>query len=221
MGERPSRCTVWTGRISRTTLPAPVELVGFSRPAKLKDIGCSRRLSMLLSPSPGHRGALSASVTTVIATPQDLSVSAPRLGDHAAQPGVGDGHHLHSDGPRLHLSGSWFGGTAGFWHGGCRSRCVSCSRRSKTAWLITLSPRVWLPGAHRVLIQIHRSRKRWCFGHGAEGRRVRTHSCEGCRTRPQHPRANRIAGHLWVASNQCLDRHGHSCRSNRRALSPI
>ena len=32
---------------------------------------------------------------------QDLSVSAARLGDHAAQPGVGDGHHLHSDGPRL------------------------------------------------------------------------------------------------------------------------
>ena len=27
-------------------------------------------------------------------------------GDHAAQPGVGDGHHLHPDGPRLRLSGS-------------------------------------------------------------------------------------------------------------------
>jgi hypothetical protein len=54
----------------------------------------------------GDRGALSPSANDEArARSQDLSVSAARLGDHAAQPGVGDGHHLHSDGPRLRLSG--------------------------------------------------------------------------------------------------------------------
>ena len=48
----------------------------------------------------GDRGALSSSANDEArARSQDLSVSAARLGDHAAQPGVGDGHHLHSDGP--------------------------------------------------------------------------------------------------------------------------
>ena len=36
---------------------------------------------------------------------QDLSVSAARLDVDAAQPGVGDGHHLHPDGARLRLPG--------------------------------------------------------------------------------------------------------------------
>lgn len=36
--------------------------------------------------------------------PQDLSVSAARYGDHAAEPGLGDGHHLHPDGAWLRLS---------------------------------------------------------------------------------------------------------------------
>ena len=39
------------------------------------------------------------------ARPQDLPVSAARDRDHAAEPGVGDGHHLHPDGARLRLSG--------------------------------------------------------------------------------------------------------------------
>jgi hypothetical protein len=46
---------------------APVELVGFSRGKAQRDIGCSRRLSMLLSPSSGI--AAHGVVTTVIATP--------------------------------------------------------------------------------------------------------------------------------------------------------
>ena len=36
---------------------------------------------------------------------QDLSVFAARNGDCPAQPGVGDGHHLHPDGAWLRLSG--------------------------------------------------------------------------------------------------------------------
>ena len=39
------------------------------------------------------------------AGPQDLSVSAAWARDHAAEPGVGDGHHVHSDGEGLRLSG--------------------------------------------------------------------------------------------------------------------
>ena len=41
-------------------------------------------------PEPGHK---------------NLPVSAARLGDHATESGVGDGHHLHPDGARLRLSG--------------------------------------------------------------------------------------------------------------------
>ena len=39
------------------------------------------------------------------ARPQDLSVSVARHGGHAAEPGVGDGHHLHPDGAGLRLPG--------------------------------------------------------------------------------------------------------------------
>ena len=54
----------------------------------------------------GDRGALSPSAhDEARARPQDLPVSAARDGDHAAEPGVGDGHHLHPDGARLRLSG--------------------------------------------------------------------------------------------------------------------
>ena len=35
---------------------------------------------------------------------QDLSVSAARHGDHAAEPGLGDGYHLYPDGARFRLS---------------------------------------------------------------------------------------------------------------------
>ena len=46
---------------------APVELVGFSRSKTQRDIGCSRRLPMLLGPSPGITAH--GIVTTVIAAP--------------------------------------------------------------------------------------------------------------------------------------------------------
>jgi hypothetical protein len=36
---------------------------------------------------------------------KDLSLSAAQAGDHQAQPSLGDGHHLHPDGPRVHLTG--------------------------------------------------------------------------------------------------------------------
>lgn len=38
------------------------------------------------------------------ARPQDLSISAARHGDHAPEPGLGDGHRLYSDGARLRVS---------------------------------------------------------------------------------------------------------------------
>jgi putative transposase len=43
--------------------------------------------------------------TTKPERPQDVPVSAARDGDCPAEPGVGDGHHLHPDGTRLCLSG--------------------------------------------------------------------------------------------------------------------
>ena len=46
---------------------APVELVGFTRSKAQRDIGCSRRLPMLLGPSPGITAH--GVVTTVIAAP--------------------------------------------------------------------------------------------------------------------------------------------------------
>src|SRR4051795_10345886 len=53
----------------------------------------------------GDRGALSPSAHDEAGTrPQDLSVSAARHGDHTAEPGLGDGHHLHPDGEGLRLS---------------------------------------------------------------------------------------------------------------------
>ena len=61
-------------------------------------------------------GALSPSAYDEAgAGPQDLPVSAARDRDRAAEPGVGDGHHLHPDGARLRLSG-------------CRARLVQPSR---------------------------------------------------------------------------------------------
>ena len=54
----------------------------------------------------GDRSALSPSAhDEARAGAQDLSVSAARDGDHAAQSGVGDGHHLHPDDAWLRLSG--------------------------------------------------------------------------------------------------------------------
>jgi len=58
-----------------------------------------------LNATDGDRGALSPSAHhQARARPQDLSVSAARHGDHAAEPGLGDGHHVHSNGAGLRLS---------------------------------------------------------------------------------------------------------------------
>ena len=55
----------------------------------------------------GDRSTLSPSADDEArAGAQDLSVFAARNGDCPAEPGVGDGHHLHSDGTWLRLSGS-------------------------------------------------------------------------------------------------------------------
>ena len=70
--------------------------------------GCKigRRRVKTLMQRMGNRSALSASPHNQAgARPQDLPVSAARNADHAAKPGVGDGHHLHLDGARLRLSG--------------------------------------------------------------------------------------------------------------------
>ena len=53
--------------------------------------------------------------TKPAARAQDLPVSSARDADHAAEPGVGDGHHLHHDGAWLRLSG-------------CRARLVQPRR---------------------------------------------------------------------------------------------
>jgi len=54
----------------------------------------------------GDRGALSPPAHhQARAWPQDLPVSTARPGDHAAEPGLGDGHHVYPDGARLRLSG--------------------------------------------------------------------------------------------------------------------
>ena len=54
----------------------------------------------------GDRGALSPSAhEQARARTQGLPVSAARDRDRAAEPGVGDGHHLHPDGARVRLSG--------------------------------------------------------------------------------------------------------------------
>ena len=64
-----------------------------------------RRHVKTLMLADGDRGALSASAHDEAgAGPQDLSVSAARRGDHAAEPGVGDGHHVHPHGEGLRLS---------------------------------------------------------------------------------------------------------------------
>src|ERR1700674_845822 len=53
----------------------------------------------------GDRRAVSPSAHDETGTrAQDLSVSAAREGDHAPEPGLGDGHHVHPDGARLRLS---------------------------------------------------------------------------------------------------------------------
>ena len=50
------------------------------------------------------RGALSPSAQEQArARPQGLPVPAARDGNRAAEPGVGDGHHLHPDGVRVRL----------------------------------------------------------------------------------------------------------------------
>ena len=52
----------------------------------------------------GHRGPLSQAEHVETGTgAQDLSLSAPEAAYHPPQSGLGDGHHLHSDGPRVHL----------------------------------------------------------------------------------------------------------------------
>jgi putative transposase len=65
---------------------------------------------------------------------QGLPVPAARAGDRAAQPGLGDGHHLHPDGARLRLPGG--GGRLASRRvlaTGCRSRWRprSASRREE------------------------------------------------------------------------------------------
>ena len=53
----------------------------------------------------GDRGPLPSSADNETgAWPQDLPVSAARNGYHAAEPGLGYGYHLHSDGARVRLS---------------------------------------------------------------------------------------------------------------------
>ena len=58
----------------------------------------------------GHRGAVpEAQHQPAASGASDLSVSAARADHRAAEPGLGDGHHLHPDGAWLRLSGSGAG----------------------------------------------------------------------------------------------------------------
>jgi hypothetical protein len=54
----------------------------------------------------GHRSLVSQAQHLETRTgPQDLPLSAAKAAYHPAQSGLGDGHYLHSDGARFHLSG--------------------------------------------------------------------------------------------------------------------
>src|SRR6476646_9427918 len=71
----------------------------------------------------GNRDALSPSAHhQARARSQDLSVSVARHRDHAAEPGLGHGHHVHSNGARLRLSrrGAGLDDNVAFCRGGCR-----------------------------------------------------------------------------------------------------
>ena len=73
----------------------------------------------------GHRGAVPAPEhVEARAGAQDLSLPAAQAGDHAARSGLGDGHYLRPDSPRLRLSrrGNRLVQPTGPGLGECRSR---------------------------------------------------------------------------------------------------
>ena len=79
----------------------------------------------------GHRGDLPPSEHLEVgAGAQDLPVSAAEPGSDAAEPGLGDGHHLRGLWRAASSTSppSSTGSAAGSWPGGCRSRCRRTSR---------------------------------------------------------------------------------------------
>ena len=98
----------------------------------------------------GDRGAVSASAHDEAgAGAQDLPVSAARARDHAAEPGLGDGHHVHPDGQGLRLSRgrARLVLAARAVVASCRSRWRrrSASRRWRRRWRSTASRRSSTP----------------------------------------------------------------------------
>ena len=69
--------------------------------------GCKigRRHVMTLMQRMGIGALLPSANHQAGARPQSLSVSAARPDDRTAEPGMGDGHHLHPDGAWIRLSG--------------------------------------------------------------------------------------------------------------------
>ena len=105
-----------------------------------------RRHVKTLMAADGDRGALSASAhDEARAGTQGLSVSAARPGDRAAEPGVGDGHHVHPHGEGLCLSRrrARLVLAARVCRGACRSRWRhrSASRHWRRRWPGTASRR--------------------------------------------------------------------------------
>ena len=129
----------------------------------------------------GDRGAVSpAAHHQAGARPQDLSVSAARSGDRAAEPGVGDGHHLYPDGARLRLSGRGArlvqpsrAGVAAIDHHGSRVlRRDAGGRHGPSRQAGDLQHRSGL-AVHRRGLHRRARRQRHCDQHGRQGRLAR------------------------------------------------
>ena len=100
-------------------------------------VGTRSRAAADADPGPGGDLPETQDEPAEPGTPR-LSLPVARADDRAAEPGVGDGHHLHPDGPRLPLSGGdhrlVLAGLS--WRGDCRTRWTPCSasRLSRRRW---------------------------------------------------------------------------------------
>ena len=91
------------GDVAESWTVAP-DYLTFKRPAGCRGVQKRPSACQNTDAADGDRSSLSPSAHDEAGVrPQDLPVSAARDGDHAAEPGVGDGYHLHPDGARLSL----------------------------------------------------------------------------------------------------------------------
>jgi transposase len=112
---RPASCGVPLRRFSNAARPFRRRWVQ-DRPASREDADAADGDRGALSPSAHHKTG---------ARPQDLPVSAARAGGHAAEPGVGEGHHPTSRWRAASSIWPWCstGSAAACWRGASRSPC--------------------------------------------------------------------------------------------------